>query len=450
MASAIQLLQSTDFSIKNISISTNYGTVDVRNIFDELNLYDSIFQPCMSGNILIVDSIGLSNQLNFDGSEFLNIEMSKADDFLAIKKKFHIYKQSDRKIMNMTNESYLLHFISDEFTYSEQQAVSQYFGDTYTNIVTTLLTDTLKIPSSKMEGLISESQGLRDVRVPLLKPLDAAIWCSKRALDYDGLPTFLFFENLDGYNFTSIPDLIQQKALFKVNFSPKNISNNVANEFLGVRAFEVVSQHDYIDNTRAGVFSGTFVGYDILTRTYIKKRINTNDIILKGKTANKNVRQSNYINKENKTNMEMYDSKRVVFPFALNRITSDYIKQNDPSSIQTEESPEKWYFQREAILQNLTAQRVKMVMPGNFALTSGKTLDMYVPIRGTTGDNTDALDYSLYGKYMVVATRHIIKYDKHETVVEVVTDSTNQDIVPPSSVSDSVNSSSPSWLNGTK
>ena len=58
--SLVELLQSTDFKVKTISITTKVGTVDIRNIFDELNLYDSVMQPCMSGNILIVDSIGLS------------------------------------------------------------------------------------------------------------------------------------------------------------------------------------------------------------------------------------------------------------------------------------------------------------------------------------------------------------------------------------------------------
>jgi hypothetical protein len=164
--------------------------------------------------------------------------------------------------------------------------------------------------------------------------------------------------------------------------------------------------------------------------------------------ANKNVKQSNYVNRDNIKNTEMYDSKRVVFPFAMNRATSPYIKSNDPTSIQSDESPEKWYFQREAIFQNLTAQRVKMAVPGNFALTSGKTLNLYVPTRGVTADNGDALDSSLYGKYLILATRHIIKFDKHETVVEVVTDSTNQNILPTSTPNNAVNSTLKSWLGG--
>ena len=161
MAGTVNLTQSTDFKIKNISIVTKFGTVDIRNIFDELNIYDSILQPCMSGNLLLVDSIGLSNQLNFDGSEYLNVEISKDEDYLTLKKSFHIYKQSNRTLVNMTSEAYLIHFVSDEFTFSEQQTVSQYYGDTYSNVVRKLLNTTLKIPASKQKGVISNSYGTR-------------------------------------------------------------------------------------------------------------------------------------------------------------------------------------------------------------------------------------------------------------------------------------------------
>ena len=35
-------------------------------------------------------------------------------------------------------------------------------------------------------------------------------------------------------------------------------------------------------------------------------------------------------------------------------------------------------------------------------------------------------DESLSGKYVITGVRHIIRFDKHETILEVATDSTNQ------------------------
>jgi hypothetical protein len=38
-------------------------------------------------------------------------------------------------------------------------------------------------------------------------------------------------------------------------------------------------------------------------------------------------------------------------------------------------------------------------------------------------------DLSLNGKHLIVGTRHIIGFDKHETIIEVASTSTNNDFV---------------------
>jgi hypothetical protein len=445
MAETVSIGQSIEYELKNLSIATKYGTFDIRGIFDEINLHDSVLQPCMSGNIVIVDAVGLSNSLNYDGSEFLNIEVSKKGTFLNVKKRFHIYKQSNRTSINQNSESYILHFVSDEYTYSEQQTVLQSYPNTYSNAVKNILTKYLKVGSDKLNGIIENSQGTRRIVIPSMKPFETINWCSKRALDPKGKPTFLFFENIYGYNFVSTTTLFKQPTVMNINFSPKNITDSLGIEFFGARAYEVISQYDYIDSTRSGVYAGTFVGYDTLTRTYIKKQINFNDIY-GGDGANKNGKTTNYINKGNLKETQMYDARRVVFPFALNRGATQYIKDNSPESIQSDESPEKWYFQREAIFQNIMAQRVKLVMPGNFALTSGATVNMLVPTKGVKADNDIGNDQSLYGKYLIISTRHIIKYDRHETILEVVTDSTNENTPISTSPAGSSPTSGTSWL----
>jgi hypothetical protein len=48
-----------------------------------------------------------------------------------------------------------------------------------------------------------------------------------------------------------------------------------------------------------------------------------------------------------------------------------------------------------------------------------------MPSRAAKTDS-DSVDNTLNGKYIITAARHIIKGDIHETVIEVVTDSTNK------------------------
>ena len=76
-------------------------------------------------------------------------------------------------------------------------------------------------------------------------------------------------------------------------------------------------------------------------------------------------------------------------------------------------------------------QRLKVVMPGNFDLISGTNVNITVPtISAQYSENIqDNIDKTKSGKYLIVATRQMITYDKHETIMEVATDSNNRDKV---------------------
>ena len=73
----IQIGQSTQFSVNELVIVTKAGKIDITSIFEEINIFDSIFLPVMNGSVLIKDAIGLSGKLFFDGSESLLIDISK-------------------------------------------------------------------------------------------------------------------------------------------------------------------------------------------------------------------------------------------------------------------------------------------------------------------------------------------------------------------------------------
>ncbi len=127
---SIEISQTSQFKIKDLSIISKFGKIDIGGVFQELNIFDTMLMPCMSGNIVIRDAIGLSQKLYFDGSESVSIDISKSDESLAatnMKKTFRIYKQSDRKNINQTSEEYILHFVSEEFIYSLQQKINQFF-----------------------------------------------------------------------------------------------------------------------------------------------------------------------------------------------------------------------------------------------------------------------------------------------------------------------------------
>jgi hypothetical protein len=390
---------------KNIS-------VDVSAIYEELNIYDSVLFNTISGNIFIADAIGSLKGFDFDGSEYLQLELSKEGELFPYSGTFKIYSQGDKKMLSLGSTRYRLNFISSEYIDSIKTKVVQYYSDTYSNIAKKIMKDYLNVPTTKLNGVIESSQGVRDVVIPTLEPLEAITWCSKRALDSNDKPTFLFFENTDGYNFTSISNIFKQTPLANINFSPKNVIDNFGSDFLGVRDYEIIDQYDFIESVKSGVYAKTYRGYDIARRTFVEFKSDSFKDQVGITAANPN---------KNKTPVGM-DLDRAY----LSQIVS-YFYNSKPKNNQ--ERPEKWLLQRESILRNLFAKKVRIEMAGNYTFTSGKLLNVYMPKFSVITDNDKdyGLDKNLYGKYLIVSTRHKMTAQgrTHTTMMDLVTDSTN-------------------------
>jgi hypothetical protein len=424
---------ASKFIVNELSIVTKSGKLDISGLYDELNIFDSILLPVINGNVLITDSLGLSSKLIFDGSESILMDLSKSQgsNVLNYKKAFRIYKQSDRENVNQNSERYVLHFVSDEMMFSDQQLVNQAYKTTYSDIVKKILSVYLKAPSNKLNGVFEISTGIRDIVIPNLRPLDAIDWCAKRAIDEKRSANFVFFENNLGYNFVSLSTLLSQPELFKIKFSPKNLEDtNALEDLFTARSFEVVNQVDKIKETRSGINSGTFIGFDPITRTVAVKKLNYEDHYSAMKHANDN---PNYFSTKNKSGTDAsqaYDSKKTVSTFSAFRKDSAYVKKYDPTSISKQETQEDFIFQRKAIMANLMNKKMKLVMPGNFQLTSGYNLNVRVPNYAVKVGGDDNEDRSLSGIYLITATRHIIGYQKHETIVELATTSNELPFIP--------------------
>ena len=428
----VNIKQTTQFRIKKLALNSKYGSIDLSAIYEEINIFDSILNPCMSGNIVIRDGVGLAKKLLFDGSEFLDISISKDNEASTnqgtnITKTFRIFKLSDRQNVNQNSELYILHFASEELIYSEQQKVNQSYTGVYSDIATSVLRDYLKVPANKI-AVIEKTKGIHNSVVPLLSPIDAMNWLAKRSVSDINLADFLFFENQYGFNFVSLNKLFSIKPLFAINFTPKNISDNVAGEFFGVRDYNISTSFDILENTRNGFYSNRFIGFDVLTRTVVES-----DLGIKNHYSGTHLNEKPNVfvsqNREGKDAGLMPFSKVALYPFQLYRNSQAYVKGNDTAKSLLIDDTHKYIPQRKAILHNLLQRKMTVALPGNFAITSGFVLDVQAPSFATKTDTAEKTDKSISGKYLIVATRHVISSQKHETFCELATDSTNNGVV---------------------
>lgn len=424
----IDIVKSTQFKINQLSIIMKSGEeVDISSIYEEISFYDCLFLPTLSGKVLITDAIGLSKKMKFDGSESLLVEMMKSEktDIGGYRKAYRIYKQTDKVNHNLNSQKYILHFVSDELIYSDQQRVNQSYEMTYKGVVERILLDYLKVPVNELTGFFNDSTGIRKVVIPNLKPLEACNWCAKRAIDQYNSPNYLFFRNAIGFHFVPLSKLLTQDNILDIKFELKNRKDlDQISDMSRAKKLEIVSQNDSIDRTRSGVDAGKFIGFDPITRVIATRNISFPDHYGEMSHGNQIPQASVIENRGKQTNFEMFDSKKVVSIFGLPRQHSDYIKRMDPTSISKEDDTENYRFQRLAILKNLINKRIKLIMPGNFQLTSGMNVSLVAPNFSMKEEGSENIDETLSGKYIIVACRQVIGFNKHETYIEIATTST--------------------------
>lgn len=428
------LLQSTQFEIRKLTISYNDGkdVIDIRGIFEELSVFDNMLMPCMSGNILLRDGIGLASKINFDGSETIEIDIVKdvdMGDFMFFTRKFTIYKLTDRKIVNQNSELYTLHFVSPEFLLSEQKRVKNAYTDTHSNIIKKILTDDLKVPDTTPHmASIAPTKGIHSVLPANRSPFDAITHLTKRAISFEGKPDLVFWQSPYGYNLLPLSIILSQDTVHTINFGVKNLAVESTdiynNEVLGARDYKVLSNFNYAHNIQSGVYAGKFIGFDTLTRTIKTNQVSYDDVFTK--RANEYPINTKIKNKENKLATQMYDSRVTVYPFQSTRTVNSYLKDNDVKSANIVDDTDNYILQRKMIFDNLMQKRIRVTMPGNFGLYSGSCVQLNIPHRyNIDTQKMEQGDKSLSGKYVIVGVRHLIRYDKHETILEVATDSTN-------------------------
>jgi hypothetical protein len=426
----MNLIEPTQYRIEELFIETKGGRINLENMFEELNLFDSLFLPVVSGNILIVDSVQLSNRLSLDGSEVIGMSLSKGllTGFAPFKKSYRIYKQTDRRNRNQTSETYILHFVSDELIYSEQQKINQSYETTYSTVVDKIMTQYLKIPT-KNRGIFQPSYGVRKIVIPNLSPLDAIEWCSKRALGIKNSPEFLFFCSSEGYNFVPLSTLLTKNPIINISFTPKNLNDN--DEFYELsraRSFEVLSQYDLLDRIQDGVNANKLLVFDPITKTFGSQELSFDQIYKLIEHANKNPIDTEIFNRDKQTTTKTtFDSHQGLSIFNQNRGKSNYIKESDPTSISKNEPYELFMTQRKALISNLMTRRLKITMPGNFQLTSGKNINFDTAGFGARSKGQEGKeDESVSGKYIITGTRHILSLARHITIIEVASDSSDK------------------------
>jgi len=411
--SSTGIIGSSDYKLNTLVIVTSDGkTVDVSGLMIELNLYEDIFATCMTGSLVMGDSLDLISSFSLHGNEYILISVDKPSLNSPIVKTFRIYKIGDRTLGSNGLQNYTIYFCSDELIISSQNLVSKsYKGLRIDQMVSDLLKNKLKVNPAKINQ-IEQTDGIFDIIIPRMAPLEAIAWLCPRAYKTNK-HLFLFFENRDGFNFVSYESLLTAPVYrsYSYNVTLEQSPEKNINSFT---LMNIIQDFDMIKAIRAGAFTSTLVVLDIVNRNFTSINFNVKQLA-NSSTLNSFAPSNDAVNR---LGQSVYATEGNMLKFIL---STDSDPTSNPANLK------KWLPQTISRLGQLNTFKIVGSIPGDIQLKTGMVVRLEIP-KMEIQDKTTGFDPIRTGNFLVSSVHHKFILDVSTTIVELLADSVSQSL----------------------
>ena len=405
-----------DVSIDKVRVTTRNGfSQDVSGQVIAIQIFEDIFSPFMTGSIILKESLDLINLMPFAGEEQLELEISTPSlESGNIKATFYIYKLTDRELIGDRNVVYQLHFISQEAIIDLNKKISRVFGDKPEVVIDYLAKDsvnglqtTKKLttePSSKIVKFISN----------FWSPSKAIQHAVNNSVNTNDSPSYLFFENRDGFNFVSLESLYSNKTYQEFTYDKytrdklKNggDAKNVGEDYKRIDTISIPVGVDYMDRIRSGLFASKLTSFDLTKKQYNVKPYNMFDNFAGAKHLNEYPIAS-------EKSIFRTNSTFINYP----RANSTFSGFGDATNYRNEQK-------RLSLLKQAEANKIQIIVPGRCDYTVGQKVNIKLyKVEPISDKDGDMLDKMFSGNYIIAAINHYINRERHECNMELIKDS---------------------------
>jgi len=398
---------------------------NVAAIMIELNLFENLDIPYITGSILLSDSAALSTIINFNGQETITINVAVNDEE-PLKKTFIIHAVGNT-IKSGSNQSsiILLHFIEAHGYHSNFLRLNDSHDGKFDKIIFNVLTGSLNL-KLKADQFEECHQSAR-VIAPNLTPLGFTDMLRRRATSAYGEPFYLYSTLRTGINFRSLGSLYSDQSSLgsyrytRVMTEVADVFEDTAHRILDL---SMGSSDDTIELAKRNTFSGDYVSLNTFRRRPLDKNRSTFDLkedFQRRKDAGRLADNRNF---------NQFDTKFTVGPEEkslndANRIIISHINTSDmygaDSNAFDEEPINEDHIKRvarESNLNMLDKQAMNITIPGHSMLHTSKNtsvgtlIDITIPRDAPLTRHEDerlVIDSKRSGTYLVTACRH--KFD---------------------------------------
>lgn len=408
-----------DVSIEKCDIYTSTGIKqDIAAQVIAIAIYEDIFSPFISGSLTVRESFDLANLFPFVGEEMVQIEIvtPTLDTKKNIKGNFYIYKMADRVLLGDKQVAYVLHFISYEAVIDLNKKNSKVYSGKPEEIVKSIITDNVTGLQSKKEVFVEPTNKNIKFISNFWSPTRCINYCTAAAVNKNGVPNYVFFENRFGFYFISLDSLYANGLYqsFTKDFYTRDTlpgggdARNITEDYRRIEDISIPVAYDYMDRIRNGMYSSKLISYDLTKKQYNVKNYNLRDNYDKLQHLNPNKLLS-----EN----AIFKSSTLLLNYP--RSTASFTGFGDVTNFKHEQ-------ERISLMKLAESSKVEITVPGRSDYTAGQkvslTLNKIQPV-STEDNDADLIDQMFSGYYIIAAVNHYVTRERHECHMELIKDS---------------------------
>ena len=411
-----------DVQVIKVNLTNHAGVkLDCSNLWANIEIYESVFQNCISGSITLFDSNNMVRNMPLIGRESVEI-IFKTPSLEEVKKRFQVYDISLKERIPQKDESIvILQFSSVQHRMDHSKKISKsYQKIKWSEIARKIFLDYLTSENTTL-NVLEDTLPITSVVIPNWTPFQTMNWIASK-MEFYGNADYMFFETMDGFYLTSLSLFKTKQTAATYTQDPKQVleefDHNPAlsrRKILGY--FETLNGNNKSEMEIEGVFASRIIAHDTTFKTVEYK-----DFFYDGDFANENVTRLStnpiapyvYTSRVSPLNHIEYKQKS---SYAFNSIKNQY----DPFHTQK---------RRSQLLRNNT-KVLKIEAMGDSSRKLGDIIEVQItsPEFLPTKDKSKILDGTISGKYMVTSlSHHLTRTDGYHIAMEVMRDSYEEPI----------------------
>lgn len=432
-----------DVKVESVLIETERlaKSYDVVRNISEINIYEHLDLPYLTGTILLIDSSNIFNLINFQGTErvTLKLKMNGDDRSKTVTKRFVVTEILGAAPSGDTSETLTLSIIEDIAYQSRLMTLSKAYRGKPEIIIAALLQDSLQKKVDVPRGFQGTIVPPMKVVIPAMQPLDAARWMKNRLVSENGMPFFLYSTlNAPNLFLTDLEYLLNEPVMnanraytFGQAFTRATTGLSVDQQARVIESYRLTHSENMFRMARDGVLNSTYYFVDTIKDKDSRDasvKINmaeTLEMMVKKGIIPRDQAEPIY-DKEFKIGDKKIEEYT---PSVITQISTSGSYQNFANYYESEDiNQQKLKAQARAIRYYMLKSPIEIIMPGFDYLGRGPNITIGRQIRCDFLKNDPNIlhsrDYPLdkkrSGNYIIYACRHIIQPQQYKVSLTCV------------------------------